>query len=211
MISLPSDITQQRLISAMGGVALACYLFFMIQVLSAVQTSSSDNQPMLVLNLLELPQTQISVKPVKKIQKPEPVKPQPKKKTQKITPIKSSAPDLSNLSQEPETVAESNTEETSLPTPVPYFKLSDLPRFLHQETPVYPENMRASGNTGIVELVVLIDKTGKVRQITIIKSAGEYFDQAAIDAINASSFVPAKVEGKPVSALLKMPVKFKLL
>lgn len=211
MKSLIYRNTQQRLIAAIGGVILASYLVFMIQILSAVQTSGSDNRPMLILNLLELPKSQIQVKPVKQTRITEVVKPQPRKKTQQVTPLKNTAPDLSNLSSEPETVAETKLEETSLPTPVPYFKLSDLPRFIHQETPVYPEDMRASGITGIVEVVVLLDKTGKVRQITILKSAGESFDQAAIDAINASTFVPAKVDGKPVSALLKMPVKFKLL
>ncbi len=212
MINLASDNTRLRLISAIGGVALSIYLIFMIQVLSAVQSSSSDNRPMLILNLLELPKSQIQAKPVKQTQKTEPVTPpKPRKKTQTTTPIKNTAPDLSNLSNKQETIEESNVEETSLPTPVPYFKLSDLPRFIHQETPVYPENMRASGITGTVEVVVLLDKTGKVRQITILKSAGESFDQAAINAINASTFVPARVDGKPVSALLKMPVKFKLL
>lgn len=211
MINLVSDNTRQRLISAIGGVALSIYLIFMIQVLSAVQSSSSDNRPMLILNLLELPKSQIQVKPVKQTQKTESIKPQPQKKAPKETPLDKTAPDLSNVATEPENKAESQSIETSLPTPVPYFKLSDLPRFIHQETPVYPEDMRASGITGIVEVVVLLDKTGKVRQITILKSAGESFDQAAINAINASTFVPARVDGKPVSALLKMPVKFKLL
>ena len=203
--------TQQRFIAAVGGVILASYLTFMIQILSAVQTSSSDNMPMLILNLLELPKYQLPVKPVKQTQQTEAIKPQVQKKSDSISPIKSTTPDASNVSTEPEHKAESQSSETSLPTPVPYFKLSDLPRFIHQETPVYPEDMRASGIIGTVEVVVLIDKTGKVRQITILKSAGESFDQAAKDAINASSFVPAKVDGKPVSALLKMPVKFKLL
>lgn len=211
MTSLLSEQTQQRFISAIGGVALACYLIFMIQVLSAVQTSGTDDRPMLILNLFELPQIKTPMKPVKESKKPEPTKPKPRKNNPEISPIKNTAPDLSNLSNKPETVVDSASEEVSLPAPVPYFKLSDLPRFLHQETPIYPEIMRASGTAGTVELLVLIDKTGKVRQITILKSAGDSFDQAAIDAINASSFMSAKVDGKPVAALLKMPVKFKLL
>lgn len=211
MISLSRNNTQQRLLSAIGGVTLAIYLIYMIQVLSAVQTSRSDNRPMMILNLFELSQNKMLVKPVKQTKKPEPNKPKPKKKAPKETPLKNTAPDLSNAAKAPENKTESESTEASLPTPVPYFKLSDLPRFLHQETPVYPENMRAKGTTGIVELLVLIDKTGQIRQITIVKSAGESFDEAAISAVKASTFMPAKVDGRPVSALLKMPVKFKLL
>ncbi len=183
----------------------------MIQVLSAVQLASSENHPMLVLNLLELPKIKASIKPTKQTQKTTLEKPQPKKISKSESIKKSTSPDLSNESTEPDNKAPSEAVEASIPTPVPYFKLSDLPRFVHRETPVYPENMRASGETGTVELVVLVDKTGKVRQVTILKSAGDSFDQAAIDAINASSFIPAKVDGKSVPALLKMPVKFKLL
>jgi len=170
---------------------------------------------MLILNLLDLPQTQITVKKQKKrikktikktVQKKE--KPNPEK-TIKPETIKNTTPDLNNASKQ--AITNTPSEPSSLPPPVPFYKLSDLPRFTHRETPVYPENMRASGKKGTVELIVLIDKTGKVRKITILKSAGDSFDQAAIDAIKASTFMPAKVEGKPVTALLKMPVKFKLL
>ena len=208
--------TPQRLLSIIGGVVLATGLIFIVQVLSAIQTSSPDNNPMLILNLLDLPQTQITVKkekkrikkPIKKIV-PKKEKPNPEKTIKPEAIIKNTTPDLSNISKQ--AITNTQSEPSSLPPPVPFYKLSDLPRFTHRETPVYPENMRASGNKGTVELMVLIDKTGKVRKITILKSAGDSFDQAAINAIKASTFMPAKVEGKPVTALLKMPVKFKLL
>jgi len=208
--------TPQRLLSIIGGIALASGLIFIMQILSAVQPSSSNNNPMLILNLLELPQTQITVskekkvfkKPVKKIVHKK-AKTKLKKSSKPEAIIKNTAPDLNNVSKQ--AITNTISEASKLPPPVPFYKLSDLPRFTHRETPVYPENMRASGNKGTVELMVLIDKTGKVRKITILKSAGDSFDQAAIDAIRASTFMPAKVKGKPVTALLKMPVKFKLL
>lgn len=218
MIVLRENSTPQYLLSALGGIILASSLVFMIQLLSAVQVSHSENDTMLVFNLLDLPKTQTKTitsrkpvkKPIKKIKKPEPVKPQPKKISKAEPIVKNTVPDLSNRSTQPVVNTVSETSEESLPSPMPFFKLSDLPRFIHRETPAYPEKMRASGITGTVRLSVLIDKTGKVREITILKSAGESFDKAAIEAIKASSFVPAKIDGKPVTALLKMPVKFKL-
>ncbi len=101
--------------------------------------------------------------------------------------------------------------EKSLPTPVPLFKLTQTPRFLHREVPVYPDVMRAQGISGVVKLEALIDKEGRVRKVSILKSAGKHFDEAAKRAILASSFYPAKVKHEPVAVLLRLPVKFSLL
>ncbi|NOY62429.1 MAG: TonB family protein [Gammaproteobacteria bacterium] len=102
------------------------------------------------------------------------------------------------------------TKET-LPNPVPLFRLTQAPRFLHREIPVYPEIMRAQGVSGVVKLEALIDKEGRVRKASILKSAGKHFDEAAKQAILASSFYPAKVENKAVAVLLHLPVRFDLL
>jgi TonB family protein len=70
--------------------------------------------------------------------------------------------------------------------------------------------MRHLAREGVVELDVLIDPVGKVRQVTIIQSAGIEFDQAVQTAIMASTFAPGEVNGKPVTTLLRLPVKFRL-
>jgi len=82
---------------------------------------------------------------------------------------------------------------------------------LHREIPEYPENMRATGRKGVVILSVLIDKSGKVRKITVLESAGEHFDKVAIKGMESSSFIPAKIDGESVAVLLRMPVEFRLL
>ncbi len=100
--------------------------------------------------------------------------------------------------------------EDALPKPVPVFRLTQAPRFLHRADPVYPEAMRTQGISGIVKLEALIDKEGRVRKVSILKSAGKAFDEAARRAILASSFYPAEVEKKPVAVLLRLPVRFEL-
>ncbi len=102
------------------------------------------------------------------------------------------------------------TDADTLPTPIPIFQLTTAPQFLHKASPSYPSAMLASGTTGIVKLEALIDKTGRVRKVSIIKSAGEHFDQSARQAILASSFYPAKVREKAVAVLLRLPVKYRL-
>ncbi len=105
--------------------------------------------------------------------------------------------------------AEEVSQET-LPQPVPVFELTTLPRMIHRETPVYPSDMKLQGKEGTVKLEVFIDAAGKVRKITILKSAGPAFDQAAINAIQNSSFSPGNVHGKPVAVRMRLPVRFRL-
>ena len=97
------------------------------------------------------------------------------------------------------------------PAPVPIFELTEMPRFIHRETPVYPQAMRALSKSGVVKLEALIDPTGKVKHVTVVESAGQAFDEAAKAAILRSTFAPGKVGDTPVSVLLRLPVKFRLL
>lgn len=136
-------------------------------------------------------------KPVKK-EIVEPQKLPPVKKVQKIVKLpKEIVPEIISL--------------PTMPVPVPIFKLTEAPQFLHRENLVYPESMRSSGITGIVKLAVLIGKEGNVYRVKILKSAGDDFDEAAKIALRASTFIPAKVGNKNVAVELRMPVKFRLL
>ncbi len=112
----------------------------------------------------------------------------------------------------PEVVATKDdiVEEEVLPTPTPVFQLTSMPRMIHRETPIYPPVMRAQGKEGKVKLEVLIDDKGKIRKITVIKSAGEAFDQAAVAAISNSSFTAGNIDGESVAVLLRLPVNFRL-
>ncbi|MDQ7015649.1 MAG: energy transducer TonB, partial [Gammaproteobacteria bacterium] len=74
----------------------------------------------------------------------------------------------------------------------------------------YPETMRAAGRSGVVKLEALIDKSGKVRRVSIIVSAGKEFDHAATVAIMASRFSAAKIADQAVAVRLRLPVRFSL-
>jgi protein TonB len=100
--------------------------------------------------------------------------------------------------------------EEILPTPTPIFQLTSLPRFAHKVEPQYPPSMRALGREARVKVEALIDPRGRVRKVTILKSGGEAFDQAAKSAIMASSFIPGNVQGKSVSVLMRIPIVFRL-
>lgn len=119
---------------------------------------------------------------------------------------------LPSVTTTADTVVALSTAENQDPTltPVPVFELTALPRFIRQVQPSFPESMRHLAREGVVELNVLIEHTGAVRQVTIVRSAGSEFDRAARSAILASAFAPGEVDGKPVTTVLHLPVRFRL-
>jgi TonB family protein len=156
----------------------------------------------------------VEVPKPKPVEKPKP-KPQPVM-AEKIIPQEIEPPPEPVEEEElPEPVIEQpvETEEVEtdvLPEPTPLAELTSLPRFLHRERPIYPPAAKASGREATVKLAVLIDADGRVRKVSVIKSAGDAFDQSAMTAMRSSSFEAARVDGKKVSVLLRVPVKYRL-
>ncbi len=75
---------------------------------------------------------------------------------------------------------------------------------------VYPEKAKQNGTEGKVFLQVYIDETGKVVKTSVIKSAGDLLDNAAVSALRKTRFTPGIVDGKPVKVKVVIPVVFKL-
>ena len=96
------------------------------------------------------------------------------------------------------------------PKPVPIYRLTALPRFVHKEEPIYPYQLRRLGREATVKLELLIGADGSIRNIRVLKSAGAEFDRAAIEAIRASRFAPGRVNGRAVPVLMRVPVRFRL-
>ncbi len=143
-------------------------------------------------------------------------KPKPKKKIKKVKKvIKKPVLTVQEPIETPKEIVEDIPEELEiadevLPTPVPIFQVSSLPRFVHRASPVYPPTMRQQDKEGTVFIEALVDRFGVVRKVDVIQSAGPLFDQAAIDAIEGSTFIPAHTNGKPVPVLLRVPIRFRL-
>lgn len=227
-------------IAMTAGILITLGLLLFINVLANYRAHAMETRPLLVVDLTawpipvkqekQPPSPEPKKQPMPKkplVKKPSPppkpeLSPQAKKVEEEMPP--------ETVEHEPEEEIVEKIEETAepapaeatppmliepaedaLPNPVPIFKLTQAPRFLHREIPAYPEAMRTQGISGIVKLEALIDKEGRVRKVKILKSAGKYFDEAAKHAILASTFFPAEVENKPVAVLLRLPVQFDLL
>ncbi len=84
------------------------------------------------------------------------------------------------------------------------------PSFLKMVKPEYPHLARRLGKEGKVVLRLFIDEHGRLVSVELIKKAGYGFDEAAIDAVRASIFRPAKLNGHPVACKAVLPVRFRL-
>lgn len=238
MKNVTSRASPPVILAVASGILLTLGLLFFIHVLANYRTQDIEPRPLLVVDLTAWPvpvkqEKQPTPPKPKKQPAPEkpametapPPKPEPSPQAEKVIeeippePVEHE-PEETVVEEAEKTAEPAPTEPTppmliepseeALPTPVPFFKLTQAPRFLHREEPIYPETMRTQGISGTVKLEALIDKEGRVREVNILTSAGTHFDQAAKQAILASTFYPAEVEGEPVAVLLRLPVTFNL-
>ena len=84
------------------------------------------------------------------------------------------------------------------------------PSFLKVIKPEYPLLARRFGKEGKVVLRLFIDEHGRLVNVEIIEKASYGFDEAAIEAVKASAFRPAKLNGISVACKALLPVRFKL-
>lgn len=87
----------------------------------------------------------------------------------------------------------------------------ERPRVLKKVDPEYPQLAKMTGVEGIVVLAVLIDESGNIEDIEVVKSLGNTgCDEAAVEAVKQWQFAPATRQGKPIAARVTLPVLFNL-
>ncbi len=74
----------------------------------------------------------------------------------------------------------------------------------------YPEIAKQAGVEGKVYVVAFIDETGTVNDVKVLKGIGAGCDEAAVNAVKATKFKPAKNKGKPVKVKFSLAITFKL-
>jgi TonB family protein len=95
------------------------------------------------------------------------------------------------------------------PTP-PAAGSASEPVVVSQVQPQYTDEARAARVQGTVELRATIREDGTVDSVRVIKGLGYGLDEAAIAAVEQWKFIPAKKDGKPVSAYVGLLVNFAL-
>jgi protein TonB len=74
--------------------------------------------------------------------------------------------------------------------------------------PVFPEDMRRDGVSGVVTVSILIDEKGNVQEPKVVKTSHEAFSQPAMDALAKWKFKPAKQAGEAVAMRVSIPIQF---
>lgn len=75
---------------------------------------------------------------------------------------------------------------------------------------IYPEEAKASGIEGKVIVKAVINEEGKVLSTEVLRSLSKQCDNAAVEAIAKTEFIPAEENGKTIKAEIIIPVSFKL-
>ncbi len=84
------------------------------------------------------------------------------------------------------------------------------PRVTHQESPVYPVQMRYVGLRGDVTVRFVVDTEGRVRNPFVLSSTNPAFNQPAIDGILKWRFEPGIKKGVPVNVRMQVPIVFQI-
>ncbi len=85
------------------------------------------------------------------------------------------------------------------------------PDYLKNPEPEYPLAARRRGQEGSVVLSVTVSGAGRAVEILIKQSSGhELLDQAAVKAVRAWEFEPARIGAVGVESKIEVPVRFKL-
>ncbi len=74
--------------------------------------------------------------------------------------------------------------------------------------PVFPEELRRDGVSGVVTVSILIDEKGNVTEPKVVKTTHEAFSQPALDALAKWKFKPAKQAGEAVAMRVNIPIQF---
>lgn len=86
-----------------------------------------------------------------------------------------------------------------------------VPIYKENPAPTYPQVARRRGMQGSVFLDVLVSPHGRVKDLRVAQSSGhDVLDQAAVMAVRAWTFEPARRGDEAVEMWVKVPVRFEL-
>ncbi len=79
-----------------------------------------------------------------------------------------------------------------------------------QDRVIYPKAAKLYGLEGVVSIIATIDVEGFVTRTNVIKSLGLGCDEAAVDAVKKTRFLPGHDKGKIVESQLTINIEFKI-
>jgi TonB family protein len=94
--------------------------------------------------------------------------------------------------------------------PLPRVSAGDVPpKVLQLAAPSFPVAMRSAHVRGVVVLDVEIRQDGSVGRVLVRSGLSKALDDAAIDAVQRSTFLPGSSHGQPVDAATTVEIRFR--
>jgi protein TonB len=94
--------------------------------------------------------------------------------------------------------------------PADYVAVEKEPVIVKSVEPKYPEMAVRTGLEGKVWVKIWVDRDGKPREVDILQSDSDIFNEPAIEAAKQFVFSPAYMNDGPVSVWVTFPFKFEL-
>lgn len=94
--------------------------------------------------------------------------------------------------------------------PPDFVAVEKEPVVVKRVEPKYPELAMRAGLEGRVWVKIWVDKEGKPKQVLVVKSDAEIFNEPAVEAAKQFVFTPAYMNQGPVSVWVSVPFRFKL-
>jgi periplasmic protein TonB len=94
--------------------------------------------------------------------------------------------------------------------PADFVAVEKEPVVVKKVEPKYPELAMRAGLEGKVWVKIWVDKEGKAKQVVVLKSDAEIFNEPAVEAAKQFVFTPAYMNNGPVAVWVSVPFKFRL-
>ncbi len=94
--------------------------------------------------------------------------------------------------------------------PPPFQPVEEMPKIIKRVPPVYPELAIKANLEGTVYLKFWVDKEGNPRDVSVVQSTADIFNEPAITAATQFLFIPAYMNAGPVAVWITMPFRFRL-
>lgn len=107
-------------------------------------------------------------------------------------------------------VGESPVPLDSSPSVFSALEVDELPELAEELHPRYPDALRSSGISGLVQVQYVIERDGTVneRSVRVLASSHSAFSRAALEALRDARFKPARRGGRPAAVLVQQTIRF---
>lgn len=94
--------------------------------------------------------------------------------------------------------------------PLPVGGSVKAPLVIRRVDPAYPRVALQARISGSVTVECIIDKSGLIRDVRVVRSTFAGFEPPAVDAVRQWLFAPGTLNGRPVDTIFQLTVRFEL-